>query len=656
MKRILQSTLAIALISLGFTSSAQTRYLDDVFSAVTVTSDIDYATNISILPLLQGLPPGPATLKCDIYEPTGDSVINRPVIILIHTGTFIPPVANGQPTGSKTDLSIVEQCNRWAKKGYVAVAMENRLGWNPTSPDQDVRTSTLLQAAYRGIQDAKAMVRYMRMTEDNGNPHGINPDKIILGGQGTGGYLSLGYATLNDPGVELMLPKFINFQDPANPTPYVFPPFFGNPDGTDSTYLPSFASPTGQTELWNIPNNPSYSNDVNMVFNLGGALADVSWLQAGEVPMVSFHCENDPNAPIDTGDVVEPVNGDFVIEVMGSRTAQFYANQYLNNDAFALAGISDAFTTAANVNNGGLEGLYVFKTPAPAAGANAYGQTYTEEGAPWDWWDNASYEAIAQAVNAGSGAPAGYFAADAITGNPNMSASKGNAYLDTIQGYLNPRMYMVLFGGCTDSLANNFDALAIINDGSCTYPTSNTIYDIVSGSPDHTKLKMAIDLCGLDGVLSDPSGSFTLFAPTDDAFNLLPSGTVTNLLNFDIPQLNKILSHHVVNSNVMSTMLSNNQVVTTLNGDVLVTINTIGVFIDDAQVTGPDLAADNGVVHVIDAVLLPTPTSVSELSHLDKEYLYSVNILGEKVSNNLKNQIIFNVFKDGSVVKIFNKK
>ena len=167
------------------------------------------------------------------------------------TGTFLPPIANGQPTGSKTDLSIVEQCSRWAKKGYVAVAMENRLGWNPTSSDQDVRTSTLLQAAYRGIQDAKAMVRYMRMTEDNGNPHGINPDKIILGGQGTGGYLSLGYATLNDPGVELMLPKFINFNT-ATPTPYVFPPFFGNPDGTDSTYLPDFASPTGQTELWKI--------------------------------------------------------------------------------------------------------------------------------------------------------------------------------------------------------------------------------------------------------------------------------------------------------------------------------------------------------------------------------------------------------------------
>ena len=647
MKRILQSTLAIALISLGFTSSAQTRYLDDVFSAVTVTSDIDYATNISILPMLNGFPPGPATLKFDMYEPDGDSADNRPVIILVHTGSFLPPVANGQATGSKLDFSIVEQCTRWAKMGYVAIAMENRLGWNPTSTDQDVRTSTLLQAAYRGIQDAKALVRYMRMTEANGNPHGINSDKIVLGGQGTGAYISLGYATLNNPAVELILPKFINFNT-SPPSPYVYPPFFGNPDGTDSTYLPSFASPTGQDELWNIPNNPTYSNDINMVFNLGGALADISWLEAGEVPMVSFHCEMDPYAPIDTGDVIVPTTGELVVEVMGSRTVQHYSNQYLNNDAFALAGITDAFTTAANVNNGGLEGLYIFKTPAPSTTPNAFGENEEEQGSPWDWWDNTAYGIVADIVNGVPGVttPA-FFEANAILGNPNMSATNGNTYLDTIQGYLNPRMYMVLFGGCTDSLANNFDALAIINDGSCTYPTSNTIYDIVSGSPDHTKLKMAIDLCGLDGVLSDPSGSFTLFAPTDDAFNLLPSAVLTALLA-DVPELTNILKHHVVSISVMSTDLIDGQTVTTLKGDVLVTINS-GVFIDDAQVTVPDLLADNGIVHVIDAIFLPAATAINDYNNLAKIYLYSVNILGEKVSENSKNQILFNVFKDGSV-------
>jgi uncharacterized surface protein with fasciclin (FAS1) repeats len=185
-------------------------------------------------------------------------------------------------------------------------------------------------------------------------------------------------------------------------------------------------------------------------------------------------------------------------------------------------------------------------------------------------------------------------------------------------------------------------------------PASNTIYDIVSNSPDHTTLKVAIDACALDGTLSGP-GPFTLFAPTDAAFNLLPAGTVTALLA-DISTLTDILKHHVVGASVMSTMLSNNQVVTTLNGDVLVTINTSGVFIDNAQVTSPDIVADNGVVHVIDAVLLPATTSVGNISSdFQAKYLYSLNILGEKVKKSAKNQIVFDIYSNSSVVKRFSR-
>ena len=184
-------------------------------------------------------------------------------------------------------------------------------------------------------------------------------------------------------------------------------------------------------------------------------------------------------------------------------------------------------------------------------------------------------------------------------------------------------------------------------------PTAS-IYDVVSNSANHTTLKAAVDACGLDGVLSNP-GSLTLFAPTNAAFDLLPAGTVTALLA-DIPLLTDILKHHVVGASVMSGMLSNNQVVTTLLGtDVTVTINSMGVYIDNAMVTVADIVADNGVVHVIDAVLIPTTTDIIDYNNLAKTYLHSVNILGEKVSNNLKNQIIFNVFKDGSVEKVFNK-
>ena len=159
MKKTLQSILVIFFASLVLNLNGQTRYLDDVFTNVNVTSDIVYANNISILPVLQGLPPAAMDLTFDLYEPDGDTISNRPVIILAHTGSFLPPVLNGQPTGSKTDLAIVEQCTRWAKKGYVAIAMTNRQGWNPTSTDQNTRTSTLIQAAYRSIQDARSLIK-----------------------------------------------------------------------------------------------------------------------------------------------------------------------------------------------------------------------------------------------------------------------------------------------------------------------------------------------------------------------------------------------------------------------------------------------------------------------------------------------------------------
>lgn len=456
MKKTLLNLIAVFLLFIGTTANSQTRYLDDMFTDVNVTEVDTFAINVSIeiMVLFGTTSPELMPVECDIYQPIGDTATNRPVIIVSHTGSFLAPVINGQPTGSIKDSSIVDQCTRWAKKGYVAVAMGNRKGWNPLSTNQNVRTSTLLQAAYRGIQDAKAMVRFMRMTEDNGNPYGIDPTKIVLGGQGTGAYIALGYATLDNPAVELNLPKFLDLTDPLNPIPYVIPAIFGNIDGTDLTYFPANTPPFNAPApfVFNQPNNPSYSNDVNMVFNLGGALADISWLEAGDVPIVSFHCANDQYGPIDTGTVIVPTTNETVVEVMGSRVVQHYSNQYGNNDVFIEAGFTDVYTNAANMNNSGYEGLYVFQTPPPSTSPNAFGEMEEEQGAPWDWWDNATYDAMFQSVN--SAAPAGYGAANSILGNPDMSASKGRTYIDTVQGYLNPRIYVAL----------ELDGLASINN------------------------------------------------------------------------------------------------------------------------------------------------------------------------------------------------
>jgi hypothetical protein len=352
--------------------------------------------------------------------------------------------------------------------------MSYRQGWNPTSPSQAVRTATILQAAYRGIHDSKAMVRHLRKTADvDGNPYGIDESKIVIGGQGTGAYLSMGYITLDTVSELLIYPKFWDTSDPdpSNHVPLIAPNFglsmdtvygYGNIDGTDTAYYPANFPPFNfpVDVLWNIGNNPSYSNDVNMAFNLGGTLADLSWLDYTGIPLVSFHCENDPFASIDSGVIIVPTTGDIVIpDVVGSRTAAHYNTLWGNNAGFNQAGLTDTLTQMANSYNSawdaqhGLvyDGLYVFDTPAPSTTPNAFCEMPYPESSPWDWWDLATYDAMFAAVN---GAPAGYGAANSLLGSPNSgSDSIPMMYLDTVHGYLNPRMYEVLgLGGSTTDM------------------------------------------------------------------------------------------------------------------------------------------------------------------------------------------------------------
>ena len=88
--------------------TAQERYQDEIFSEVTVTSDVVYGTNISILPALTGGDPGPEEMRMDVYEPAGDDLTERPVVIITHRGDFLPAVVNQQPYGFKGDFAVVE--------------------------------------------------------------------------------------------------------------------------------------------------------------------------------------------------------------------------------------------------------------------------------------------------------------------------------------------------------------------------------------------------------------------------------------------------------------------------------------------------------------------------------------------------------------------
>ncbi len=136
--------------------------------------------------------------------------------------------------------------------------------------------------------------------------------------------------------------------------------------------------------------------------------------------------------------------------------------------------------------------------------------------------------------------------------------------------------------------------------------TPQTIVDTAVEAGQFTTLAAALEAAGLVETLKG-DGPFTVFAPTDEAFAELPDGTVETLLmpeNRD--QLTAILTYHVVPGSVMAADVVALDEAETVNGEML-NISTSGdsVMVNDVTVTATDIAASNGVIHVVDSVILP---------------------------------------------------
>jgi uncharacterized surface protein with fasciclin (FAS1) repeats len=129
------------------------------------------------------------------------------------------------------------------------------------------------------------------------------------------------------------------------------------------------------------------------------------------------------------------------------------------------------------------------------------------------------------------------------------------------------------------------------------------IVDTAVSAGSFNTLVAAVKAANLVDTLKGP-GPFTVFAPTDDAFAKLPAGTVDTLLK-DIPKLTKILTYHVVSGKVMAADVVKLESATTVEGSTVKIDASNGVKVNDSLVVTPDIAADNGVIHVIDTVLLP---------------------------------------------------
>ncbi len=134
----------------------------------------------------------------------------------------------------------------------------------------------------------------------------------------------------------------------------------------------------------------------------------------------------------------------------------------------------------------------------------------------------------------------------------------------------------------------------------------STVVEVVVNSGDHNTLEAAVIAAELADDLSG-KGPFTVFAPTDAAFEALPEGTVAALLEDPKGDLAQILLYHVVGAEAMSSDLSNGQSIETLNGDKIdIAIKNGKVYVDNARVISADIKTDNGIVHVIDAVITPS--------------------------------------------------
>ena len=220
----------------------------DKFSSVDVSPAITFGNNTA----LNG---NPTDLKMNVYTPAGDTETDRPVVIMAFGGSFIG--------GARADVAFM--CNILAKMGYVAVAPDYRVGF--FLPNEITTTLAVL----RGAHDINACVRFLKKSAaEDGNPYGIDCERIVVGGISAGAIAAIHSAYL-DKLTEV--PAYMS---------------------SDTAGLGGVAGNSG---------TPDYSSESVGVLSFSGAIGDTSWIEAGDAAIVSVHEELDNVVPYLTQEV-----------------------------------------------------------------------------------------------------------------------------------------------------------------------------------------------------------------------------------------------------------------------------------------------------------------------------------------------------------------
>ncbi|GAA4382620.1 hypothetical protein GCM10023186_23130 [Hymenobacter koreensis] len=221
------------------------RYRRPLFSQVTVTRGIVYGSAADVTGTTQ-------TLRLDLYQPQGDTVRRRPVIVFAHEGAFL--------TGNRDDQFMTAICTRMAELGYVTASIDYRKGFFPFD------STNIGRAAIRAAQDMRAAIRFFRLDAATAKQYRIHPSYIFAGGSSAGAFMALQVGYL-DKATEV--PAYINLST------------LGTLEGSSG--------------------NPGYSSQVAAVINMAGAVGSPTWLEPGNVPLVSVHGTADAVVPYTVG-------------------------------------------------------------------------------------------------------------------------------------------------------------------------------------------------------------------------------------------------------------------------------------------------------------------------------------------------------------------
>jgi len=249
--------LLLLLTALGNQLIAQCdgdRYLNFIFSETQSTTDILYGENINYQGAYEAL-------YMDVYEPAGDPVANRPLVIMCHGGYFL--------SGDKAAADMLPLCTDLARMGYVVASINYRLGI-PFGVSLEVPYG---QAVVRAVQDARAAIRWFRRNaEIEGNTYAINPEQIFVGGASAGGFMALHLAYMD----ENEIPSWLDMSIPG---------LEGGLEGESG--------------------NPGYSTDIAGILPVSGAMGDSDWIDAGDTtPACMFHGDADATVTIDSATFV----------------------------------------------------------------------------------------------------------------------------------------------------------------------------------------------------------------------------------------------------------------------------------------------------------------------------------------------------------------